>query len=97
MATKTTREKAKKTTSSHDAQLRKHQQESTLWLFGITLILLGVLLVVNLINAASGTSEMVKGASTIDRPTTVNQELRSVEHMLRDIDQNDSTETLDLP
>ncbi len=95
MATKTTRTKAKKTTS-HDPELVKEQQDSTLWLFGITLILLGILLVINLIHAAASTSEMVKGASTIDRPTTVNQELRSVEHILRDIDKNDDSNSLNL-
>lgn len=94
MTTKTTHAKAKKTT--RDPETVKAQQESTLWLFGITLILLGILLVINLIHAAANTSEMVKGASTIDRPTTVNQELRSVEHILRDIDKNDSPDSLNL-
>ncbi len=95
MATKTTRTKANKTTP-HDPETVKAQQDSTLWLFGITLILLGILLVINLIHAAASTPEMVKGASTIDRPTTVNQELRSVEHILRDIDTNDGSDSLNL-
>ena len=69
----------------------KRDDNSMLLLFGITMILLGILLVVNLIHS-SATSASVMGASTINRPTTVNQELRSIEHMLRDIDEQDTVE-----
>lgn len=79
------------TKSSTKTTKNKHENNSMLLLFGITLILLGILLVVNLIYS-SATSASVMGASTINRPTTVNQELRSIEHMLRDIDQADVEE-----
>jgi hypothetical protein len=79
------------TKSSTKTTKNKQENNSMLLLFGITLILLGILLVVNLIYS-SATSASVMGASTINRPTTVNQELRSIEHMLRDIDQADVEE-----
>jgi hypothetical protein len=91
MATKSASKTTKKTTSTTSKKDLSNQQDSTLWLFGITLILLGILLVVNLIHAAANTPEMVKGASTLNRPTTVNQELRSIEHILKDADQSDTT------